>query len=241
MLASQFNQLQAFPAAAIDFATQRKRAEKKPVPVPSDAEPVTPSLELSLEYASLWSAGHCPLGIYVVPSPETLMVWDATFFVHQGYYADAIFKFRLTFPVTYPAQPPSVHFNVTTDVVFHPLISHSGVFNLAPRFRPWRCVFHRVFDILHYIKAAFKKHTLDALKESECFNKEAYRLYHESTSSFANLASQSSMLSQSAPALFGDHPPMKGKPRDAMPFREMSAEELQAQRTKLGLKEWATS
>jgi hypothetical protein len=63
--------------------------------------------------------------------------------------------------------------------------------------------------------------------------------YHETTSSFAGLASQSSLLSQSAPALFDrDHPSLKGKPRDAMPFRELSPEQLQLQRSKIGLKEW---
>ncbi|KAJ7700062.1 ubiquitin-conjugating enzyme/RWD-like protein [Mycena rosella] len=176
--------------------------------------------------------------MYVVPSPETLMVWDAVFFVHQGYYADAILKFRLTFPNNYPESPPVVQF--VTDVVFHPLISHSGIFNLAPRFRPWRPKEHRVFDVLHWIKAAFKKHALDEIKEADCLNKEAYRLYHETTSSFAGLASQSSQLSQSAPALFDrDHPTLKGKPRDALPFRELPPEMLQTQRAKIGLKEWA--
>lgn len=34
---------------------------------------------------------------------------------------------------------------------------------------------HHVFDILHYIKAAFKKHALDKINESDCFNKEAFR------------------------------------------------------------------
>jgi len=166
------------------------------------------------------------------------MIWDAVFFVHQGYYSDAIFKFRLTFPNNYPESPPLVQF--VTDVVFHPLVSQSnGTFNLAPRFRPWRPKEHRVFDVLHWIKAAFKKHALDEIRESDCLNKEAYRLYHESTSSFAGLASQSSLLSQSAPALFDrDHPSMKGRPRDAMPFHELSPEQLQVQRTKLGLKEW---
>ena len=35
---------------------------------------------------------------------------------------------------------------------------------------------HHVFDILHWVKVAFKKHALDQFQESDCFNKEAYRL-----------------------------------------------------------------
>jgi Ubiquitin-conjugating enzyme len=94
---------------------------------------------------------HCPLGVYVVPS-DTLLHWDGVLFLHQGlllnstftnqlyvnpgYYADAIMKFRLTFPRNFPEQPPSVHF--VTDV-FHPLVSQQdGRFNLAPRFHSWR-------------------------------------------------------------------------------------------------------
>ena len=34
---------------------------------------------------------------------------------------------------------------------------------------------HHVFDVLHFLKTAFKKHALDAIKESDCLNKEAYR------------------------------------------------------------------
>ncbi|CAK5275655.1 unnamed protein product [Mycena citricolor] len=97
---------------------------------------------------------------------------------------------------------------------------------------------HHIFDVLHWIKAAFKKHALDEIKEADCLNKEAYR-YHESTSSFAGLAAQSSSLSQSAPALFDrDHQSLKGQPRDAMPFVELPNQILQEHRSKLGLSEW---
>src|ERR1700722_12336824 len=41
---------------------------------------------VSLEYASLRYKGHCPLGMYVIPSAESLLVWDAVLFVHQGLY-----------------------------------------------------------------------------------------------------------------------------------------------------------
>ena len=96
-----------------------------------------------------------------------------TFRIFEGYYTDSILKFRLRFPPSYPERPPVVQF--LTDV-FHPLISQQdGTFNLAPRFRPWRPKEHHVFDVLHWVKAAFKKHALDEIKEGECFNKEAYR------------------------------------------------------------------
>lgn len=34
---------------------------------------------------------------------------------------------------------------------------------------------HHAFDVLHWIKVAFKKHALDQFEESDCFNKEAFR------------------------------------------------------------------
>ncbi|KAK7696001.1 hypothetical protein QCA50_000641 [Cerrena zonata] len=194
---------------------------------------------VSLEYASLRYPKHCPTGMYVTPSPENLLVWDAVFFVHQGYYADSILKFRITFPPNYPERPPVVQF--LTDV-FHPLISQQdGTFNLAPRFRPWRPKEHHVFDILHWIKAAFKKHALDEIKEIDSLNKEAFRLYHDTTSSFAALATQSSLLSQSPSALFDkDHPSMAGKGTHSIQFRELKPEKLETLRKHIGIREWET-
>jgi len=195
---------------------------------------------VSLEYASLRNNNHCPLGMYVVPSAENLMIWDAVFFVHQGYYANGVLKFRLTFPSDYPEHPPTVQF--ITDV-FHPLIAQNGNFNLSYRFHPWRPKEHHVFDVLHCIKAAFKRHTLDQIKEPSCWNKEAFRLYHSSISSFAALAEQTSQLSTSSSALFdGDYPSATAKPRDGLPFRKLTVEQLQEGRVKIGLTEWdATS
>ncbi|KAF9821228.1 hypothetical protein IEO21_00836 [Rhodonia placenta] len=204
--------------------------------IPDQASPALTRTAVSLEYAALRYSGHCPLGMYVTPSTGDLLVWDAVFFVHQGYYADSILKFRLTFPPNYPERPPIVQF--LTDV-FHPLISQQdGTFNLAPRFRLWRPKEHHIFDVLHWVKAAFKKHALDDIKEADCLNKEAYR-YHDTTSSFAALATQSSMLSQSASALFDrDHPSMAGKGSHSIHFRELKSEQLDNLRAKLGLQDW---
>ncbi|KAI0080882.1 UBC-like protein [Panus rudis PR-1116 ss-1] len=233
----------------IDLSTPRKTTSKPATRQPSarsntgatapDAQVASALTRtaVSLEYASLRYPNHCPTGMYVVPSPESILIWDAVFFVHQGYYADSILKFRLTFPPNYPERPPSVQF--LTDV-FHPLISQQdGAFNLAPRFRPWRPKEHHVFDVLHWIKAAFKKSALDGIKEVDCLNKEAFRLYHDTTSSFAALATQSSALSQSRSALFDkDHPSMAGKGSHSIHFRELKPDKLAALRKQYGLSEW---
>ena len=63
--------------------------------------------------------------------------------------------------------------------------------------------------------------------------------YHESTSSFAALATQSSMLSQSASALFDkDHPSMAGKGTHGIVFKELKHDQLDTIRKKIGLRDW---
>jgi hypothetical protein len=52
--------------------------------VSSGTQAIAGRAALMLEYASLRHSNHCPLGMYVVPSPENLFVWDAVLFVHQG-------------------------------------------------------------------------------------------------------------------------------------------------------------
>jgi len=226
-----------FTVPTMDFGITKSRQASNPLQTNDSS--VLARTAVTLEYASLINTGHCPLGIYVVPSSSNLLVWDGVFFIHQGYYADSILKFRLIFPGNYPESPPAVNF--VTDL-FHPLISQTGAFNLAARFRPWRPKEHHVFDILHWIKVAFKKHALDAFQESDCFNKEAFRLYRESTHSFASLATQSASLSQSESALFdSDHPSPLGSARSEITFQKMSAEELRLERSKLGLKEWESN
>ncbi|KAF9476465.1 UBC-like protein [Pholiota conissans] len=222
--------------AGANAPAQSASSKKGSPPTTADAGILTHTA-ISLEYASLINTGHCPLGIYVVPSTSSLLVWDAVFFVHQGYYADSILKFRLTFPPNYPESPPAVDF--ITDV-FHPLISPKGSFNLAPRFKPWRPKEHHAFDVLHFIKVSFKKHALDGFTESDCFNKEAFRLYHDSTQSFAALATQSASLSQSESALFdSDHPsPLGMNASSEFVFHKMKPDELARERAKLGLAEW---
>lgn len=47
------------------------------------------------EYANLRYREHCPLGMYVTPAMDNLLVWDAVLFVHRGAFA---FAFPFTVP-----------------------------------------------------------------------------------------------------------------------------------------------
>ncbi|KAF7301661.1 UBC-like protein [Mycena indigotica] len=92
----------------IDFTSKSNKPAQRKSTVSASSDSVDPVTRttISLEFASLGHRDHCPLGIYILPSPDTITVWDGVFFVHQGYFADAVFKFRLTFPSTYPENPP---------------------------------------------------------------------------------------------------------------------------------------
>ncbi|KIJ56784.1 hypothetical protein M422DRAFT_197967 [Sphaerobolus stellatus SS14] len=197
----------------------------------------TVALTIAMEYANISSTRqHCPSGIYIIPS-ESIYHWDGVLFVHQGYYADSVLKFRLTFPRNFPENPPRVNF--ATDV-FHPLISQKdGLFNLSPQFRHWKSKEHHVFHILHCIKAAFKRAQLDQLEEKDCLNPDAFRLYRDATPSFAALAAQTAALSNSKSALYDkDHPSMTMRKYDGLPFTEIDQTSLQTLREKLGVEEW---
>ncbi|KAI0693114.1 ubiquitin-conjugating enzyme/RWD-like protein [Cytidiella melzeri] len=130
------------PLPTIDLSNHVKARSRGPLPLPSlsgsttranatvpaevNVSPLTRAT-ISQEYAALMHTGYCPLGMYVTPTLNNLLVWDAVFFVHQGYYTDSTFKFRITFPTKYPDRPPVVQ--LLTDV-FHPLISQQdGTFN----------------------------------------------------------------------------------------------------------------
>ncbi|KAI9674235.1 MAG: hypothetical protein M1817_002053 [Caeruleum heppii] len=61
-----------------------------------------------------------PRGVYLGLTPGDPTLWTGVLFVRQGPYAQAILRFRLTFPPTFPDQVPIITF--TTDI-FHPLLT----------------------------------------------------------------------------------------------------------------------
>ncbi|KAG8985767.1 hypothetical protein FRB94_004209 [Tulasnella sp. JGI-2019a] len=196
-------------------------------------------LSISEEYAALRHTSHCPTGMYVIPSVDSLLLWTGVLFVHKGLYASSIFHFRVEFPPKYPELPPSVHF---TTEVFHPLVlPKDGALTLAPRFSPWKPGEHHVFDVLYWIKYAFKTKTLDALSEEECLNTDAFRLYRDSRASFTGLVAQTSKLSQSHSALFErDQPqmPLGGGREDGIIFRPLDDVTLSNMRQRLKVNIW---
>ncbi|GAA5845708.1 hypothetical protein JCM11251_003933, partial [Rhodosporidiobolus azoricus] len=137
----------------------------------SQAITQTSRAEAMLEFSALRQDDHCPLGMYVWPTED--FEWNATLFLHQGYYAGAILHFRLVIPPSYPHAAPTVVFD---SPIFHPLVDPvSGRMRLDSRFPTWRPRRDFVFHVLHAVKAAFKRNALDELREAVCANQEAWR------------------------------------------------------------------
>ncbi|RUS31158.1 hypothetical protein BC938DRAFT_478359 [Jimgerdemannia flammicorona] len=90
--------------------------------------------------------------------------------------------------------------------MFHPLVDKQGNFNISQQFPAWRPHQDYIFHVLHYVKNAFKKVSLDNLLEKYAFNKDAYRMYHTEARIFAKLAQQCAQLSITESILFEHFP-----------------------------------
>ncbi|PRQ77129.1 Ubiquitin-conjugating enzyme/RWD-like protein [Rhodotorula toruloides] len=162
--------------------------------------------------------------------------WSGVLFVHQGYYRGAVLHFTLAIPSSYPSKAPSVTFE---SPVFHPLVDPvSGNMRLDWRFPTWRPREDCIWNVLHAMKAAFKRKALDQLREAMCANVEAYHTYREQTALFAHLASQTANLSTSSSTLYAS-PPSRLEDTQPSPirFRRLEEEEekvLKAEVQKLG-------
>ncbi|KAI9610541.1 hypothetical protein H4Q26_006684 [Puccinia striiformis f. sp. tritici PST-130] len=136
-------------------------------------------LEISLEYASLRLPGHCPLGVWVIPSPDDIHHWCGTLFIHRGYYAGGIYKFTIT-------SHETIHLinkrpNQFQTDCFHPLIdqSNQGSFNLSLKFPNWLPHENFICNLLYYLKSCFKRPGLESIiasgDDSIAYNKHAFR------------------------------------------------------------------
>ncbi|KNZ57075.1 hypothetical protein VP01_224g3 [Puccinia sorghi] len=155
-------------------------------------------LEISLEYASLRLPGHCPLGVWVIPSPDDIhRSWTDSIatglglwqhkkqnqqpFIFVRYYAGGIFKFTMDFSPNYPFDRKTPQINFQTDC-FHPLIdqANQGLFNLSLKFPTWHPHENFICNLLYYLKSCFKRSGLESIiasgDDSIAFNKHAFSL-----------------------------------------------------------------
>ena len=88
--------------------------------------------EILAEYKLL--CNNVSSGVYVIPSPQSIQVWNGVIFIKIGMFADGCFKFNLHIPDDFPYSRPSLQF-ITP--VFHPQVNGSGELNLSKAFPTW--------------------------------------------------------------------------------------------------------
>lgn len=152
--------------------------------------------------SNLANPGHCPRGLYVTPDTTTpARVWHGVLFLSHGYYRDAVFRFRVHIPDTYPAGAPTVHF--LTDV-YHPLVTADRRLVMTTRFPQWRPRKDHMHNVLAFVRDVFGRGVLDTLAEEACPNREAAHLLRNEPVIFARLAAQCARMSLADANLYGD-------------------------------------
>ncbi|KAK1924212.1 ubiquitin-conjugating enzyme/RWD-like protein [Papiliotrema laurentii] len=191
-------------------------------PPPTEIGPLLAS-ELAIEYASLRAAGNCPTGMYLTPSPDTLLKWHGVFFVHRGPYAGSILRFSLVFPSSFPQSGPTVRFDSD---VFHPMVDpKTKIWHARGRLVQWKPRVDHVPHILHSLKGSFRTSSLDSIQEREAVNKQVWSLYQHSHQTFLSMTAQRALHSASRSTLYPASyplPPVPASPTSKSHARQTS-------------------
>ncbi|KAJ3000625.1 hypothetical protein HDV02_004310 [Globomyces sp. JEL0801] len=148
------------------------------------------NLELMIEYKNLISSLNCPSGCYVMPTDD-LHNWHGVMFIHRGYYKEAVFKFNLLIPNTYPESPPVVKF--VSQI-------HTGDPDKTTSVMSYTTL--KIFSKVSYFKIYSKDSSIKSLKEAYCPHAEALQMYQNERSTFIKLASDCAQISSQQSILF---------------------------------------
>lgn len=199
-----------------------------------NAERLPALLETAKEYAIIANENRWPpQEMILLPSESDPLLWNGLWFVHEGPYKGASLKFNIIFPSNYPERAPQIYF-VTP--IFHPLVHGNGLFTL-PNSEGWKPRKSRLANLLQQMRRNFEVEALNSIKISDACNKEAFKIYQESKTSFNALASQASTLSQKPSALYDrDHWSLGGEFGPGLALEELNEKDYAALASRLGLK-----
>ncbi|KAI8324157.1 UBC-like protein [Martensiomyces pterosporus] len=156
--------------------------------------------ELRIELMGLSTLGHCPRGVYIMPSLQSINVWHGVMFVKRGYWRDAVIRFRIDIPREYPNRHPIISL---VSPVFHPLVRREdGRFALEQQFPKWTPYSDYIFHALYYFKNAFKNRVLKQLEPRDCYNIDAYMKFKGDLPRFREFARIDSMNSHKPENLY---------------------------------------
>lgn len=100
--------------------------------------------------------------------------------LREGFYEDAIFRFIVVFPPSFPRDPPAITF---WGSVLHPLIGADGTFDLRALFPEWSFeVGRQIIDVLTKLRSAFNDRRYLEVRDS--LNPHAAELFLRDPESF---------------------------------------------------------
>jgi len=135
--------------------------------------------QIMVEYKRLQE--EAPLGVYLMPSTDSLRLYFGVIFLDGGFYKNGVFKFRLELPRSFPADDamPTLTF---TSRVFHPYVHpKTFVLNLKAKFPKWKANVHTLVHILRFLKKIFY---MDKFSAQDAINPQALQLFERNPPSF---------------------------------------------------------
>merc|ERR1712227_48297 len=136
--------------------------------------------ELLAEYRLLQKNGP-HRGVYVVPSSKSTLIWFGVIFVHSGYFAGGVFKFRIHIPPDFPnnSAAPKLVFDPP---IFHPLVNpNTGELDLTKVYQTWRPHKDRLWHLIPWMRKVFLKIDFEGVEPS---NPEAAHLFTDDQEGF---------------------------------------------------------
>lgn len=157
-----------------------------------------------------------PVGVFVVPSNASALMWFGIIFVRQGHYEGGTFKFTIYIPESFPdCDCPTVIFETPP---FHPMVSSStGEFDTSKSFAKWKKGANHLWQLLLCLRRSFYQFDIN-----EPFNVEAANLWERDPNLFKHKATECVKLSNKrlldAPSSCDPH---------ALAFRSISEDEFE--------------
>ncbi|KAL7753485.1 hypothetical protein RI367_001260 [Sorochytrium milnesiophthora] len=178
--------------------------------------------EILIEFKNLQNRQHCPRGMYMHPSTDSIYTWYGVMFPPTGPYCPGVFKFAILIPDDYPATGPSVSFLTE---VWHPLVDpQSKWFDISARFPTWRKHQHFICQVLWYIYECFTEKGLAKLDKERCVNRDALVMFQEERDHFYKCVQNVVQLSQTDGSLYDTMPldnPIRFAPISDDAFKEL--------------------
>jgi len=131
-----------------------------------------------------------PVGVFVIPSNASALIWFGIIFVRQGHYEGGAFKFTIYIPDTFPdCDCPTVIFET---IPYHPMISSTtGEFDTSKSFAKWKKGTNHLWQLLLCLRRSFYQFDVNSP-----FNPEAASLFERDPNLFKHKASESVKLSR---------------------------------------------